>query len=428
MNRIATAAALGLVFSVMPRLALAQNVHNFIIDPTPPVAPLEVTVDYFTSATTPSVVLGSSTNDGGPGGYYLYQSANDLSGPWTKTTIDPLGEAYEITRAVTWPGDAFPDVIASRSNQLVRYFNPKNWGRDPTQPWQMDVINPNAPCHDMVIVDVDQDGLPDVVCSSTAFAHPVQTVDFIAFANFSGDWTIVNNPFQVNGEAIGDFIAALSVSGSARINIVGTATSGIYWFRNPIFVGGNPRTDRWTPFLVASGAGKGVHGAVVQNAPHGASTDGIVASSGEEKYGPWMQGLVWYRAGEDPQAQWTARQLDPTYRATHGINSGAFNGKPYFIVAEQEQAGGTPTFHAQHTDASIPSRVMMFTYTGGVFNPALELSTKGSRNQSAITYLGNLLIVGVNHNLLSTQWPELQGWLIRQNTNQNKPIVQTRRQ
>jgi hypothetical protein len=396
---------LTLVAMLAPRPALAQSVQNFVINPAPPAAPLEVTVDYFTSLTTPSVVLGSSTDDGGPGGFYLYQSANDLNGPWTMTTIDPLGDAYEITRAFTWPGDAFPGVMAARSGQLVWYQNPKNWGGDPTQPWPMEVINPSAPCHDMWIVDVDQDGLPDVVCSSTYYRG---TVDFIAFADTFDHWTIVNNQFQVNGEAIGDYIAPLSVSGGERINIVGATKSGIHWFRNPLFVGGNPRTDQWTPFLVGgNGTGEFVGRADVMNTPYGAPTDGIVAASGEE---PWPQGLVWYSAGTNPQAQWTAHQLDSTYRTTHGINSGAFNGTPYFIVAEQEQAGGTPTFPGEHP--GIPSRVVMFTYTGGVFNPALELSTKGTRNQSTVTYQGNLLVVGVNHNLLGTKWPELQGWLI----------------
>lgn len=398
---------LALVAMLAPRPALAQSVQNFIIDPAPPPAPLEVTVDYFTSPTIPSVVLGSATNDLGPGGrgYYLYQSANDLNGPWTMTTIDPEGDAYEITRAFTWPGDTFPGFMASRSGQLVWYANPKNGGGDPTQPWPMQVINPNAGCHDMHVVDLDQDGLPDIVCSSTYYGG---TVDFIAFANAYNNWTIVDNPFRVNGEAIGDYISPLSVSGGAEINIVGATTSGIYWFRNPLFVGGNPRTDQWTPFLVgAAGTGPALRPVDVKNTPYGAPTDGIVAASGEL---PWTQGLVWYSAGTDPHAQWTAHQLDMTYRTTHGINSGIFNGTPYFIVAEQEQAGGTPTFPAEHP--GIPSRVVMFTYTGGVFNPAVELSTEGTRNQSTVTYQGNLLVVGVNHGLYRTQWPALQGWLV----------------
>jgi hypothetical protein len=400
---------LAFVAMLAPQLVFAQSVQNIIIDKAPPAAPLEVTVDYFTSATMPSVVLGSSNqNTRGPGGYYLYQSSNDLNGPWTRTTIDPVGDAYEITRAFTWPGDAFPGFMASRSGQLVWYQNPLNWGGDPTQPWPMRIINPNGGCHDMRIVDVDQDGHPDVVCSSVFYEG---TDNFIAFANAYNDWTIVSNPFQVNGEPIGDYLAPLSVSGGERINIVGATTSGIYWFRNPRFVGGNPRTDRWTPFLVgAAGTGQQVRQVDVKNTPYGAPTDGIVAASGEEAYGPWTQGLMWYSAGANPQAQWTAHPLDATYRAVHAINSDAFNGMPYFIVAEQEQAGGTPTFPAEHP--GIPSRVVMFTYSGGVFNPALELSTQGTRNQSIVSYNGNLLVVGVNHGLLGTQWPALQAWLI----------------
>src|SRR5258707_7268934 len=153
----------------------------------------------------PSVVLGSSSGDGGPGGYYLYQSANGLNGPWTMTTIDPVGDAYERTRAFTWPGDTFPGFMASRSGQLVWYYNPMNWGGDPTQPWGYQVINPNAGCHDMRIVDVEQSGFPAVVCSSVFFGG---TSDFIAFNNGAyNSWTIVDNPFNVTGAAIGDFVA-----------------------------------------------------------------------------------------------------------------------------------------------------------------------------------------------------------------------------
>jgi hypothetical protein len=254
---IKSLSALVLLAVLTPALASGQTVQNFIIDPSPPVAPLEKTVDYFTSTTIPSVVLGSSSGDGGPGGYYLYQSANGLNGPWTSTTIDPVGDAYERTRAFTWPGDTFPGFMASRSGQLVWYYNPMNWGGDPTQPWGYQVINPNAGCHDMRIVDVEQSGFPAVVCSSVFFGG---TSDFIAFNNGAyNSWTIVDNPFNVNGEAIGDFVAPLSVSGSAAINFVGATTNGIYWFRNPRLVGGNARTGRWTPFLVGgTGTGQAV--------------------------------------------------------------------------------------------------------------------------------------------------------------------------
>ena len=75
------------VVTVLAPAASGQTVQDFVIDPSPPAAPLEKTVDYFTSTTLPSVVLGSSSGDGGPGGIYLYQSSGDLSGPWTMSII-----------------------------------------------------------------------------------------------------------------------------------------------------------------------------------------------------------------------------------------------------------------------------------------------------------------------------------------------------
>jgi hypothetical protein len=62
----------------------------------------------------------------------------------------------------------------------VWYINPLNRGGDPTQPWSGEVINPNAGCHDLHIVDVDDDGKPDIVCSAALFAA---MQSFIAYQN-----------------------------------------------------------------------------------------------------------------------------------------------------------------------------------------------------------------------------------------------------
>jgi hypothetical protein len=63
---------LAFVAALAPAMAFGQAVQDFIIDPSPPVAPLEKAIGYFTSTALPSVVLGSSSADGGPGGFYLY--------------------------------------------------------------------------------------------------------------------------------------------------------------------------------------------------------------------------------------------------------------------------------------------------------------------------------------------------------------------
>ena len=49
------------IAALAPELASGQMVQGFVIDPSPPAAPLEKTIDYFTNLTTPSIVLGSSS-------------------------------------------------------------------------------------------------------------------------------------------------------------------------------------------------------------------------------------------------------------------------------------------------------------------------------------------------------------------------------
>jgi hypothetical protein len=171
-----------------PLWHLGHTVQDFIIDPSPPAASLERAIGYFTSATVPSIVLGSSSGDAGPGGFYLYQS-RDLSGPWTMSTIDRIGDAYERARPFLVPGDTYRGLVACRDGQLVMYANPLNSGGDPAQPWHMIVINPNAGCHDLQIVDLDGDDKQDIACSAAYFAG---TQSFIAYQNDRTSWQIVH--------------------------------------------------------------------------------------------------------------------------------------------------------------------------------------------------------------------------------------------
>jgi hypothetical protein len=399
--------ALAFAAALAPALAFGQTVQNFIIDPSPPAAPLEKAVDYFTSTTIPSVVLGSSTAAGGPGGFYLYQSSGDLPGPWTKSTIDPSGDAYERARPFLFPGDTYPGVIVSRDGQLVWYANPLNWGGDPTQPWFMIVINPDAGCHDLRIVDLDGDGKQDILCSALFLAG---TQSFIAYQNDWNSWQIVNDPFKDgSGAGIGDSVALASIAGSARTNVVGATTSGVYWFQNP----GN-RTGAWVPHLVGNGGSNdAVSGTAIGTIAYGGSSDAIIAGAGEEFLGLWTPGLVAFFAGSNPQASWTAKSLDSTYRAIHEISSATLAGSPLFIVAEQEQATLPCNSAGYNEHPSVSGcRVELFEYQGGAFTPVTELSNLGTHNQSFVMYNGGLAVVGANHNEYGATDPALRLWYV----------------
>jgi hypothetical protein len=398
---------LTLMAALAPALASSQTPETYIIDPYPSGKPpdskvnmtLVKTVGFFTSKTIPSVVMGAAR------GLYLYTSSSDeLSGPWVKNTIDPDGEYYERSAAFLKAGDTYPGVVVSRSRQLVWYSNPKNRGGDPSQRWPMEIINPYAGCHDLVVGDVDQDGLPDIVCSATTLKS---TLSFIAFQNASNRWQIVDNPFRLWSHVaiIGDGIDLISISGGPRINVVAANDSGVYWFKNPKLTGGNPRTDPWP----GSRVGDGNRGVSIATGVFNRSGEGIVVASNEELPKPWAPGLVWYEPPPDPTQTWFSHSVDSTYRAVHQINTGSFNGRPYFIVGEQEQACGTPRIAAVHP--LIPCRVTMFQFKDASFTP-FPIYEQGTQNQSVIHYKNGLLVVGANHGVYGTLYPAVQAWFI----------------
>jgi hypothetical protein len=416
--RMKRLAFLVLMATLAPLATSAQNVQNYIIDAHPvgrqPGRELDLSyekvIGFFTSTTMPSVVLGMSR------GLYLYRSAGDtLAGPWIRSVIDPAGAFYEQAAAMPRPGDVYPAIVASRGPkmdgpyQLVLYSNPLNRGGDPGQPWAMEVINPDAGCHDLRLADVDQDGLTDIVCSATTAG---KTLSFIAFQNApgqnaSGRWQIVSDPFTLHGAMarIGESIDLISVAGSPRHHVVAANDAGVYWFRNPRSAGGNPRTDPWPGYRIGQ-ANRGVALATgVFKPPY----EGVVVGSNEELPEGWKSGLVWYEQPADPVQPWTAHVIDPTYRAVHQINSGRIDGRAYIVVGEQEQTCGTPRIAAIHPQ--LPCRVTLFQFDGRSFVP-FALSGLGTHNQAAIEYDGGILIVGANHGIYEPPQRALQAWFV----------------
>jgi hypothetical protein len=402
-----------LPFALAAMLAPAPTVQNFIIDPDPTGehtgikgvlkgiknfikkgekgSSLEKVVDYFTSTANPSVVIA---NGNGAEGVFLYVHDGSLTGPWTRHRIG-YGKCYEHAASFKYPGDQYPGIIASCDNGLVWFENPLNSGGDPSSLWPTNVIYETSGCHDFTLADIDGDGKLDVVCSSTMNLGNRQ--NFILYQNDRNSWSYVAGPGQ-----IGESVALISVGGSPRNNVVGAAIDGrgVYWFEYP-----GSRNGIWTAHYIGSAnAGVSIASGTL---PKG--QDYVVVASNETEPVAWPGGLVFFAQNSDPTQSWNAITIDPSYRAVHQLSVGNFEGSPYIVAAEQEQAciaGINTSYHAD-----IPCRVQIFKYQSGKFEPLVLLSTQGTQNQSVIPYMGGLLIVGANHGYFGG-YPALQGWIV----------------
>jgi hypothetical protein len=393
-------------FTLILLLGFARSVHgqaitqDIIVAPGSQVrqlgAPLEKVIGYFTSKTEPSIVVGFS---GKPGGIYLYTSrTGSIAGPWQRTAIANSGEAYERAVAFTYPGDAYPGVIASiqpagsPNHQIIWYQNPKNRGLDPTaHPWPVQVINPSSGCHDIRLADMDGDGKLDVVCSGSTV---LRTGSFIAFQDDRNKWQIVNDVAH-----LGDGVDAIATSGTES-NLVGASMvdGNIYWYQNPCT---RVPFRQSVPCLASRRAGwtgHQINAASIGDASGNSFTsitingvDGVITASNEESN---PVGLAWYYPGANPSDRWNILDLDNTYRDVHEINTGVWSGGiPYVIAAEQEQAcppAGNPPHHR------TPCRIAMFQYVNRKWQQTV-LSETSTHNQSVIPWRGGLLMVDANH-------------------------------
>jgi hypothetical protein len=370
--------------------ARAQTIaQDFIIDEHVPVGePLEKAIDYFTSTTFPSVVIGN-----GRGGLYLYRSTSgQLQGPWKRSVIVAKGSAYERARAIKFAGDAYPDLVASIGNQIVLFDNPGNRGNKAavSRPWPAHVVNPHHGCHDIRIEDLDGDGKVDIVCSG---AISLRAPEFVAFQNDRNHWQVIDDVADV-----GDDVAILRVGSDSLPHLVGSDPTGnIFWYENPRARGGNARTAHWSKHFIGPG-NVGNSFAAGQILPGKYA----VVTAANEHEGPGGgtddRGITWYEQPDDPQDPWIAHRIGSSYRDVHEINLGHWNGDvPYAVVAEQEQACDPARPESQPPDhPGTPCRITMFQWDGGQAKEVV-LADTGTQNQVVLPWRGGLLMADANH-------------------------------
>ena len=416
----------------------AQTIQNFKIDPDPITyngksyflgARAEKVVDFFTSTTTPSVVLGLN---GTQGGLWFYQSSGGLNGWGANPTsiTKTLGTYYERAKSIRFPGRTWPDLVVSApalngstTGTTILFLNPLNPGGsgNPSAVWQQIIINAGSGCHDIKLADMDGDGLQDVVCTGGAFLPG--SYPFIAYqtSNLSV-WTVVTN--AVSKINLGDGVAVYSSNGIN--NVIGCQGSNTYIWENPLNFGGNPRTQAWPIFAI----GPGATGNALGNLP---GNMGVTVADSEEgtTEPPWTYGLIQLAppAGNIFTTPWILTEIDSTVRTAHEINGGTlpWNSQPYVVFAEQEQrsahCNSNGYFSAPDNGAC---RVGYYTYSDGAWTDSpVIVSTLGTQNQSVIDYNGGLLIAGSNFGTAGAYDLSLQLWEITSGgSQQNAPTPQ----
>jgi len=354
--------------------------------------PLEKVIDYFISASFPSVVVGN-----GRGGLYLYHSTTGkLKGPWKRTTIHPTWSAYERARALRFPGHAYPDVVASIGNRIVWFENPLNSGQTAQQraavfrPWRLHVINPSHGCHDIRLEDLDGDGKVDVICSG---AIVLGAPEFVAFQNSPLDWQVVYNVADV-----GDDIAVLRIGTDPTPHLVGADHTGkIFWYENPRLQGGNARTANWVKHYI----GPGNVGNSFAAGKWSSAKDDVLTVDNEHE-GPGgagdSRGITWYEQPADPATPWVAHGIGASYRDVHELSLGEWHaGVPYVLVAEQEQACNPARPEGRSpSHPGIPCRISIFQWINGAAQKTV-LAETGTHNQSLLPWRGGLLMADSNH-------------------------------
>ncbi len=415
----------------------AQTVQNFKIDPDPITysgksynlgARAEKVVDFFTSTTTPSVVLGLN---GTQGGLWFYQSTGGLNGWGTNpTTITKTyGTYYERAKSIRFAGRTWPDLVVSApapngstTGSTLLFLNPLNPGGNgnPSGVWQQITINAKSGCHDIKLADIDGDGLLDVICTGGAFLPGSEP--FVAYqtANLSV-WTVV--PSTVTNINVGDGVAVYTYNGIN--NLIGCNGSSTYLWENPRNFGGNPKTQTWPVSVI----GPGANGNALGNLP---GNMGVTVADSEEgtTAPPWTYGLVQFSppSGNIFTTPWILTEIDSTVRTAHEINGGTlpWNGQPYVVFAEQEQrsahCNSNGYFSAPDNGAC---RVGYYTYSNGAWGKsAVIVSTLGTQNQSVINYNGGLLIAGANFGTAGAYDLALQLWEITSGGEQSAPTPQ----
>ena len=312
-----------------------QPFTSHVIDPDPVGAVVEKGIADLDGDGRRDLIIGTESTPNrtpnGNGGIFWYRqpSSGDFSEPWVRHTILPGGKAYEDMAPMDVDADGLTDVVASVEEAVWWYRNPGVIGGA----WQSTRIGPGSDENTMETGDLDGDGRREVITQTTIF-----------FQNGPYSWTpkVYNDTYNS--------IDLLDIgSGNGRINLVGNDDGShqrIAWFENPRERGGNARTGTWIRHIIGPGyecpptasCPEGVPASMVTAELNGDGRMDVVVGRAEDEPAP--ADLRWYEAPADRSQPWTAHVIYEDYESLHNLGLADFdgNGAVDIVAPEQEQS------------------------------------------------------------------------------------------
>ncbi len=328
-------------------------------------------------------VLAASAADGGLF-WYLYPE-------WTKYKIAD-GTFTTDMKVGDLDGNGFQDVIIPSKNSLKIYKNPLAHGGNPvTDAWDVVQVG-NVGAHDVAIIDVDGDGVMDLITrQQSGFNHNDGNCIRVWTQKSPSEWE--HRKFDCpHGEGLG--VADLDGDGYPDVAIGGR------WYRNP----GGDTGGEWAEHLYMPATYFETHwtnGDVVVGIGdfNGDGRPDIVLSPSEG-----VGILAWYEAPENPsQADWTEHVIEAELDHAHGIAIGDLDkdGLLDIVVAKMHQASAPQTV------------AVYYNVDNGRAWERQVVSESGSHNISLVDIgnTGRLDIYGANWNNKATTGGAIELWL-----------------
>ena len=200
---------------------LPVSFDRLVVDSELPASVLEKAIADLDGDGRQDAIVGIGYPSSGGIYWYRFPHSGDPRQPWKKSTIVGSGSAYEDMLPADMNSDGAIDVVASHLERVKWFENPRGEeARAEDVPWTEHDIGAGAGENNMVLADLDGDGVQDLATNA-----------FLYFRSGPEAWTAKDYGRVGNG------VGLLDVGdGEGAVHLVGIlrwAPHRVVWFENP---------------------------------------------------------------------------------------------------------------------------------------------------------------------------------------------------